>query len=89
MYLVMVASQGSLRNPVVIVLQSSAGADRGAGLACDHRTHPGPARDDGASLLLVGIVVTNAIVLIAFVEQLRTRGMSGKGGPDHRRAEYG
>ena len=27
-------------------------------------------------LLLIGIVVTNAIVLIAFVEQLRSRGMS-------------
>ena len=75
MYLVMVASLGSLRNPIVIVsslplaligvLVSLAITDRSLGL---------PAMM--GILLLIGIVVTNAIVLIAFVEQLRARGMS-------------
>ena len=75
MYLVMVASLGSLRNPIVIVsslplaligvLVALAITDRSLGLPAMMGT-----------LLLIGIVVTNAIVLIAFVEQLRATGMS-------------
>ena len=74
-YLVMVASLGSLRNPFVIVLTlplaligvmvSLVVTDRALGLAAMMGV-----------LLLIGIVVTNAIVLISFVEQQRTRGLS-------------
>ena len=74
-YLVMVAGLGSLRNPFVIVLTlplaivgvmvSLAITDRALGL---------PAMM--GILLLIGIVVTNAIVLITFVEQQRSRGLS-------------
>ena len=73
-YLVMVASLGSLRNPFVIVttlpfaligvLVALAVTGRSLGL---------PAMM--GILLLIGIVVTNAIVLITFVEQQRERGM--------------
>ncbi len=75
MYLVMVAALGSLRNPVVIV-SSLPLALVGVlvALAVTDRTLGLPAMM--GVLLLVGIVVTNAIVLIAFVEQLRARGMS-------------
>lgn len=75
MYLVMVASQGSLRNPVVIV-SSLPLALIGVlvSLAITGRTLGLPAMM--GVLLLVGIVVTNAIVLIAFVEQLRAGGMT-------------
>ncbi len=74
MYLVMVASQGSLRNPIVIV-SSLPLALIGVlvSLAITGRTLGLPAMM--GVLLLVGIVVTNAIVLISFVEQLRARGM--------------
>ena len=75
MYLVMVASLGSLRNPIIIVsslplaligvLVSLAITGRALGLPSMM-----------GILLLIGIVVTNAIVLIAFVEQLRGKGMS-------------
>lgn len=74
-YLVMVASLGSLRNPFVIVLTlplaligvmvSLAITDRALGLAAMMGV-----------LLLIGIVVTNAIVLISFVEQQRARGLA-------------
>ncbi len=74
-YLVMVASLGSLRNPFVIVttlpfaligvLVALAVTGRSLGL---------PAMM--GILLLIGIVVTNAIVLITFVEQQREKGMS-------------
>ena len=74
MYLVMVASLGSLRNPVVIV-SSLPLALIGVlvALAVTGRTLSLPAMM--GLLLLIGIVVTNAIVLIAYVEQLRERGM--------------
>lgn len=74
-YLVMVASLGSLRNPVVIV-SSLPLALIGAlfALAVTGRTLGLPAMM--GILLLIGIVVTNAIVLIAFVEQLRAKGLS-------------
>ena len=73
-YLVMVASLGSLRNPVVIVTTlpfALIGAL--AALVITGRSLGLPAMM--GILLLIGIVVTNAIVLIAFVEQLREKGM--------------
>ena len=74
-YLVMVASLGSLRNPFVIVMSLPL-ALIGAlvALAITGRTLGLPAMM--GILILVGLVVTNAIVLIAFVEQLRERGLS-------------
>ena len=74
-YLVMVASLGSLRNPLVIVTSLPL-ALIGAlvALAVTDRTLSLSAMM--GILLLIGIVVTNAIVLIAFVEQLRQRGLS-------------
>ena len=74
-YLVMVASLGSLRNPFVIVLSLPL-ALIGAlvALAITGRTLGLPAMM--GILILVGLVVTNAIVLIAFVEQLKERGLS-------------
>ena len=74
-YLVMVASLGSLRNPIVIVTTLPL-ALIGAlvALAVTGRTLGLPAMM--GMLLLIGIVVTNAVVLISFVEQLRGNGMS-------------
>lgn len=74
-YLIMVASLGSLRNPFVIITSLPL-ALIGAlvALAITGRTLGLPAMM--GLLLLIGIVLTNAIVLIAFVEQLRDRGMS-------------
>jgi HAE1 family hydrophobic/amphiphilic exporter-1 len=74
-YLVMAASLGTLRNPFVIIMSLPL-ALIGAlsALAITGRTLGLPAMM--GVLLLIGIVVTNAIVLIAFVEQLRERGMS-------------
>ncbi len=75
MYLVMVASLGSLRNPIVIVTSLPlALIGVLVALAITGRSLGLPAMM--GLLLLIGIVVTNAIVLIAFVEQLRERGMS-------------
>lgn len=74
-YLVMVASLGSLRNPFVIIMSlplALIGAL--AALVITSRTLGLPAMM--GVLLLIGIVITNAIVLIAFVEQLRERGLS-------------
>ena len=74
-YLVMVTSLGSLRNPIVIVTTlpfALIGAL--AALVITGRSLGLPAMM--GILLLIGIVVTNAIVLIAFVEQLREKGMS-------------
>ena len=75
MYLVMVASLGSLRNPIIIV-SSLPLALIGVlvALAITGRALGLPAMM--GILLLIGIVVTNAIVLIAFVEQLRGKGMA-------------
>ena len=75
MYLVMVGSLGSLRNPFVIITSLPlALIGVTVALAVTGRTLGLPAMM--GLLLLIGIVVTNAIVLIAFVEQLRERGMS-------------
>ncbi len=74
-YLVMVASLGSLRNPLVIILSlplASIGA-LGA-LFITGRELGVPALMGG--LMLVGLVVTNAIVLITFVEKMRQDGLS-------------
>ena len=74
-YLVMVASLGSLRNPLVIVTSLPL-ALIGVLAALAITGHSlGIAAMMGV-LLLIGIVVTNAIVLITFVEQLRARGLS-------------
>ena len=73
-YLVMVASLGSLRNPFVIITSlplAIIGAL--AALAITGRSLGLPAMM--GILMLIGIVVTNAIVLISFVEQLRERGL--------------
>ncbi len=72
-YLVMVASLGSLRNPMVVVLSlplALVGAL--SALAITDRSLSLSALM--GLLLLIGVVVTNAIVLITFVEQLRERG---------------
>ena len=73
-YLVMVASLGSLRDPFIIVLSLPL-AIVGAlvALAVTDKTLSLSAMM--GFLLLIGVVVTNAIVLITFVEQLRDRGM--------------
>ncbi len=75
-YLVMVASLGSLRNPFVIITSLPL-AIIGAlfALFVTGRSLGLPAMM--GLLMLIGIVVTNAVVLIALVEQLRQRrGMS-------------
>lgn len=72
-YLVMVASLGALRTPFIIVLSMPL-AVVGAmfALVITGRTLSLSAMM--GLLLLIGIVVTNAIVLLTFVEQLRERG---------------
>ncbi len=75
MYLVMVGSLGSLRNPFIIITSLPlALIGVLVALAITGRTLGLPAMM--GLLLLIGIVVTNAIVLIAFVEQLREQGKS-------------
>jgi HAE1 family hydrophobic/amphiphilic exporter-1 len=74
-YVVMVVSMRSLRTPFVIILSlplASIGA-LGA-LFITQRVLGLPALI--GLLMLIGLVVTNAIVLISFVEQLRARGLS-------------
>ncbi|MCH7712892.1 MAG: efflux RND transporter permease subunit, partial [Chloroflexi bacterium] len=72
-YLVMVASLGSLRNPLVVVIcLPLAVVGALSALAVTDRTLSLSALM--GLLLLIGVVVTNAIVLITFVEQLRERG---------------
>ena len=74
-YLVMVVSLGSLRNPFVIITTLPlALIGVFVSLAVTGRSLGLPAMM--GVLLLIGIVVTNAIVLIAFVEQQRARGMA-------------
>ncbi len=74
-YIVLVASMGSLRNPFVILFSLPlAGIGALVGLAITGRSLGLPSMM--GMLLLIGIVVTNAIVLISFVQQLRDRGMS-------------
>jgi HAE1 family hydrophobic/amphiphilic exporter-1 len=76
-YIVMVASLGSLVNPFIILFSLpfiSVGAFFALFIT---------GRDIGLSaliglLMLIGIVVTNAIVLITFVEMLKGRGLSAR-----------
>ena len=74
-YLVMVASLGSLRDPFIVVLSMPL-AVVGAlvALFVTGRALSLPAMM--GFLFLIGIVVTNAIVLITFVNQLRAQGAS-------------
>ena len=73
-YLVMVASLGSLRDPFVVVLSLPlAVVGAMTALAVTDRTLSLSALM--GLLLLIGVVVTNAIVLITFVEQLRQSGL--------------
>ena len=74
-YLVMVATLGSLRTPFVIVLSLPL-AISGALLALLITGRTLSLSALMGFLLLIGIVVTNAIVLLTFVEQLRGRGLS-------------
>ena len=72
-YLVMVATLGSLKIPFIIVLSMPlAVVGALAALVITDRSLSLPALM--GFLLLVGIVVTNAIVLLTFVQQLRQRG---------------
>jgi HAE1 family hydrophobic/amphiphilic exporter-1 len=74
-YLVMVVSMRSLKTPFVIILSlplASIGA-LGA-LFITQRVLGLPALI--GMLMLIGLVVTNAIVLVSFVEQLRAKGLS-------------
>ena len=74
-YLVMVATLGSLKIPFIIVLSMPlAVVGALAALVITDRSLSLPALM--GFLLLVGIVVTNAIVLLTFVQQLRQRGLS-------------
>ena len=74
-YLVMVASLGSLRNPFVIITTLPfALIGVFLALAITGRSLGFPSMM--GMLLLIGIVVTNAIVLISFVEQQRAKGMA-------------
>ena len=72
-YLVMVATLGSLRTPFVIVLSLPL-AISGALLMLLITGRTLSLSALMGFLLLIGIVVTNAIVLLTFVEQLRQRG---------------
>lgn len=74
-YIVMVASLGSLVNPLII-MASLPFATIGSffALFITQREIGLPAMI--GFLMLIGIVVTNAIVLITFVEQQRARGLS-------------
>ena len=73
-YLVMVATLGSLKIPFIIVLSMPLAVVGALGaLVITDRSLSLPALM--GFLLLVGIVVTNAIVLLTFVQQLRQRGL--------------
>ncbi len=72
-YLVMVASLGALRTPFIIILSLPL-AVVGAMLALFVTDRSLSLSALMGFLLLTGIIVTNAIVLLIFVEQLRERG---------------
>ena len=74
-YLVMVATLGSLRDPFIVVLSMPlAVVGAMVALAVTGRALSLPSLM--GFLFLIGIVVTNAIVLITFVTQLRDQGMA-------------
>ena len=74
-YLVMVATLGSLRDPFIVVLSMPL-AVVGALIALTITGRALSLPSMMGFLFLIGIVVTNAIVLIIFVEQLRSQGLS-------------
>ena len=74
-YLVMVATLGSLRDPFIVVLSMPL-AVVGALIALTVTGRALSLPSMMGFLFLIGIVVTNAIVLIIFVEQLRSQGLS-------------
>ena len=74
-YLVMVATLGSLRDPFIVVLSMPL-AVVGALIALTLTGRALSLPSMMGFLFLIGIVVTNAIVLIIFVEQLRSQGLS-------------
>ena len=73
-YLVMVATLGSLRDPFIVVLSMPL-AVVGALIALTVTGRALSLPSMMGFLFLIGIVVTNAIVLIVFVEQLRNQGL--------------
>ena len=74
-YLVMVATLGSLRDPFIVVLSMPL-AVVGALIALTVTGRALSLPSLMGFLFLIGIVVTNAIVLITFVSQLRSQGLS-------------
>ena len=74
-YLVMVATLGSLRDPFIVVLSMPL-AVVGALIALTVTGRALSLPSMMGFLFLIGIVVTNAIVLIIFVDQLRSQGLS-------------
>ncbi len=74
-YLVMVATLGSLRDPFIVVLSMPL-AVVGALIALTITGRALSLPSMMGFLFLIGIVVTNAIVLIIFVSQLRSRGLA-------------
>ena len=73
-YLVMVATLGSLRDPFIVVLSMPL-AVVGALIALTVTGRALSLPSLMGFLFLIGIVVTNAIVLITFVSQLRSQGL--------------
>ena len=73
-YLVMVATLGSLRDPFIVVLSMPL-AVVGALIALTITDRALSLPSMMGFLFLIGIVVTNAIVLITFVAQLRSQGL--------------
>ena len=74
-YLVMVATLGSLRDPFIVVLSMPL-AVVGAFIALTLTGRALSLPSMMGFLFLIGIVVTNAIVLIVFIAQLRSQGLS-------------
>ncbi len=74
-YLVMVATLGSLRDPFIVVLSMPL-AVVGALIALTATGRALSLPSLMGFLFLIGIVVTNAIVLITFVGQLRAQGLT-------------
>ena len=74
-YLVMVATLGSLRDPFIVVLSMPL-AVVGALIALTVTGRALSLPSMMGFLFLIGIVVTNAIVLIIFIDQLRQQGLA-------------
>ena len=74
-YLVMVATLGSLRDPFIVVLSMPL-AVVGALIALTVTGRALSLPSMMGLLFLIGIVVTNAIVLIIFIEQMRQQGLA-------------